>query len=98
MINILACSTVGQAGTRGARLLRSRTPGGWLTGLDWGWGLEDYAEVGFGLFARSSALICGRCLVGGSATRRGSGWCRMALYRQLTTPFGTMTRRARRLS
>jgi len=30
-------------------------------------------------FARSSALICGRCLVGESATRRGFEWRRMAL-------------------
>jgi hypothetical protein len=44
-----------------------------------------------GGFARSSALICGRRLAGESATRRGSGWCRMALYRQLTTSFGAKT-------
>ena len=70
---------------------------GWLT-VRTGVGLEDYAEVGFGLVARSSALICGRRLVGGSTKRRGSGWCRMALYRHLTTPFETTTRRACRLS
>ena len=29
--------------------------------------------------ARSRSLICGRRLVGESATRRGSAWCRMAL-------------------
>jgi dihydroflavonol-4-reductase len=42
--------------------------------------------------AQNRAAICGRCLVGESATRRGFGWCRMALYRQLRAPFGTTIR------
>lgn len=43
-------------------------------------------------------LVCGRCLVGESATRRGFDWCEMASNRQLRTPFGVTTRRACRLS
>jgi len=48
--------------------------------------------------AQNRAAICGRWLVGESAIRRGFRWCRMALNRQLITPFTTTTGRARTLS
>jgi hypothetical protein len=47
--------------------------------------------------ARKPALICGRCLVGGSATRRDFAWCPMALYGQLRRLFWTSTSWAGRL-
>lgn len=43
-------------------------------------------------------LVCGRCLVGESATRRGFRWHQVALYRRLRTPFGSMMRKACRFS
>jgi hypothetical protein len=54
--------------------------------------------LGLGLVKGHGALICGRWLVGESATLRGFGWCRMALNRQFRTLFETASGSACRLS
>jgi len=81
----LGGSDVGGRGRRGRALLPRAT-------------LAGCVPASASSQARTPILICGRCSVGGSVTRRHSKWYLMALYGQLRRSFGGSAMSVCRLS